>query len=111
MLREDQVWRLFAETGEWEVLQVGFAVFLKNAQASAIEFLGMQPLLQFQAEGGQLEPGQLLAGFPPFCLEESSGEVHLTAIPSEERHRFLAWLASQSKDLPAGTKIDFTVLE
>jgi hypothetical protein len=111
VLREGKVWRLFAETGELESLRIGYGTFLEKAQADPVEFLGMQPLLQFQSDGGQLEPGQLLAGFPPFCLEESSHAVHLAAVPSDERHRFLANLARKLKDVPDGGKLDFELEE
>jgi hypothetical protein len=51
--------------------------------------------MQFQAEGGALEPGQLLNVYPPFCTAESGAGVSLAAVPVAERLPFLADLARQ----------------
>jgi hypothetical protein len=100
LLRDGEVWRLFAETGEVESLDVSFAQFFKEVEADAVEFLSLEPLLQFQQEGGDLEPGQLLSAYPPFCTEESENGVSLSAVPSLERRLFLAEFASRMRETP-----------
>jgi hypothetical protein len=111
LLRDGQVWRLWAETGEIESLEVGWSGFFEAVQADPVEYLSLYPLLQFQREGGRLEPGQLLAAFPPFCTKESADGVSLRAIVADERRRFLAELAMQLRDVPDGGKIEFRVEE
>ena len=106
-LREGIVWRLFAETGEIESLEMNFSQFMESVQKDPIEELALQPLMQFQEDGGDLEPGQLLAAFPPYCTEEAEEGVTLAAIPSAERHSFLAEFAAKIRDLPDGERINF----
>ena len=100
LLREGIVWRLFAETGEVESLEATLLEFFEAVKADPIEELALQPLQQYQQDGGNLEPGKLLAAFPPFCTEESADGVSLAAIPSAERRRFLADFAEQVRDMP-----------
>jgi hypothetical protein len=108
-LRAGEVWRLFAETGEVESLEVSFKEFMAEAANDPVESLGLEPLLQFQKDGGKLEPGQLLAAYPPFCTEEAEDGVTVSAMSSEERHRFLAEFAAKLRDLPDGEQLDIQV--
>jgi hypothetical protein len=64
-------------------------------ESDPIEYLSLQPLFQFQNEGGSLQPGQLLSVYPPFCTKESANGVSLKAIPTLERITFLADFAGQ----------------
>ncbi len=105
LLRAEQVWKLSAETGEVESLGVSLGAFLRSAQANPVEYLSMEPLSQFEQEGGKLEPGQLLAAWPPFCVKQAAEGVHLAAIPADERHQFLADFARQIRDVPDGGEI------
>jgi hypothetical protein len=107
-LREGIVWRLFAETGETETLEVNFSQFMKETQDDPGEELGLQPLLQFQRDGGKLQPGQLLSAYPPFCTEKAVDGVTVSAVSCEERHRFLADFASKLRDLPDGGEVEVT---
>lgn len=111
LLRGGQVWRLAAETGELEFQAGALADFLHAAQEDPVEFLTIQPLLQFQQDGGNLAPGQLLAAFPPFCTQQAADGVTLAAVPAEERRRFLAEFASQIHDVPDGGAIDFKIVD
>ena len=95
LLRDEIVHKLSAETGDVESLNVSLPAFLQAAEADPVEFLALQPLLRHQQNGGSLEPGQLLSAYPPFIFKESADGVHLAAIPTLERRRFLADLASQ----------------
>lgn len=111
LLRDGVTHRLAAETGEVESLGVGLREFFEAVAADPVEFLSLQPLLQHQQDGGQLEPGQLLAAFPPFCIGESADGVSLTAISTGERRSFLADLATQLRDVPDGGEIVFRVVD
>ncbi len=95
ILREGVVYRLWAETGELDSLGCSFNDFLDNAGNDPVEYLSLQPLLQYQSEGGSLQPGKLLSVYPPFCTKESANRVSLKAISALERISFLADFASQ----------------
>jgi hypothetical protein len=88
------VTRLLAESGEREPLEVDLEGFLKSVEEDPLENLGLGPLVQFESEGGSLEPGQLLAAFPPFVAQETAEGVELKAVPAAERYAFLAELAA-----------------
>jgi hypothetical protein len=95
LLRGERVLRLLAETGAVEDLGRTLGAFLADVERDPVDTLGLHPLLQFQAEGGTLEPGRLLMVYPPFCAREAAGGVTLRAIPAGERLDFLAHLAAQ----------------
>jgi hypothetical protein len=109
LLRDEQIWKLQAETGGFNGLRLDLMTFLERAQADPVDFLSLQPLLQFQREGGKLEPGQLLAAYPPFCTKQSAAGVYLAPVPAQERHPFLADFAAQVRALPDGAEICFDV--
>jgi hypothetical protein len=109
LLRDGVIHKLAAETGEVESLGVGLREFFEAVAADPVEFLSLHPLLQHQEDGGRLEPGQLLAAFPPFCTKESADGVSLAAISTDERRRFLADMAAQLRDVPEGDAIEFRV--
>jgi hypothetical protein len=110
ILRDEVVHRLSAETGELESLGMSLDTFLGKAQGNPVEFLSLHPLLQFMAEGGRLEPGQLLNAYPPFCMKESGKGVSLKAVPVFEQLRFLADFAKQIVELPEGAEIRIKVI-
>jgi len=110
LLRDRVVFVLAAESGEVRPLEVDLPEFLTRAADDPVEFLQMQPLLQFQGDGGHLEPGQLLAAYPPFCLQGQGERVSLRAICAEERRGFLADVASQIRDVPDGGVVQFEVV-
>jgi hypothetical protein len=111
LLRDGQVLRLRAETGEVELLGVSLGEFLRLAQADPVEYLGLEPLVRFQQEGGVLKPGELLAAYPPFCVKQAAAGVHLAAVAAEERRRFLADFAAQIRDVPDGGEIEIKWVE
>jgi hypothetical protein len=95
LLRGGQLWQLARETGTLQATGLSLPEFLAAVEASPIGTLGLHPLLQFRAEGGHLQPGELLNVYPPFCTKESAAGVSLGAIPADERLGFLADLARQ----------------
>ncbi|MCP9494943.1 MAG: hypothetical protein MSG64_10880 [Pyrinomonadaceae bacterium MAG19_C2-C3] len=100
ILRQDVVHRLSSETGELDSLEISIETFFVKAEANPVEFLSLQPLLQFMREGGKLEPGQLLSVYPPFCTKESANGVSLRAIAMFDCLESLAGFARQISALP-----------
>lgn len=98
LLRGSEVWQLYAETGEVESFELSFKEFMKEVEEDPGEHLGLHPLLEFQRNGGHLQPGQLLSALPPFCTEEADDGQELKAVSSEERYRFLAEFAAKMRD-------------
>jgi hypothetical protein len=109
ILRDDVVYRLSAETGELESLEMDLDTFLDKAQQNPVEFLSLQPLLQYMAEGGKLQLGQLLNAYPPFCMKQSAEGVSLRAVPMFEQLSFLAYLAKQIAGLSEGAEVRIEV--
>jgi hypothetical protein len=109
LLRSGRVYKLAAESGRLESLNVSLAGFFEAVEADPVEFLSLHPLIKFQDDGGRLEPGQLLSAVPPFCCKQSADGVSLRAIPTDDRRQFLAHLASQIHDLPEGAEIEFQI--
>lgn len=105
ILREAIVYRLLSETGELTPLDCGFFEFLQNVKNDPMEYLSLHPLVQFHNEGGELEPGQLLSVYPPFCTAQSAAGVSLKSISVAERIAFLADFAAKISDFPNDTNV------
>jgi hypothetical protein len=99
LLRGETLYHLSGETGELTVLEWSFRQFIQEIQTNPVEVLSLQPLLQFQQKGEILQPGYLLAAYPPFCTKESANGVSLSAVSSRNRYQFLADFASQIQKL------------
>jgi hypothetical protein len=110
LLRDGQVLRLGAETGELDPSGPGLVEFLASVRDDGIRVLNLEPLVAFLQEGQKLEPGQLLSSYPPFCVDAAKKGVTLRAIPSADRISFLAQLARQLKDVPDGGRVTFKVV-
>jgi hypothetical protein len=110
LLREMVVHKLDAESGDLESLAMDFETFLNQSQENPVEFLSLQPLLQFQREGGELKPGQLLSVYPPYITKESAQGVDLRAISMFDRINFLADFAKQIASIADGEKIKLKVV-
>lgn len=109
LLRDGVVQKLDAEIGEVESLGMELDTFLNRAQENPVEFLSLQPLLQFMSEGGELKRGQLLSVYPPFITKESANGVSLRAISMFDRLGFLADFARQISGISEATKIEIKV--
>lgn len=103
LLRDAQVLHLAAETGEVQDLNLTLGEFLKRASADPVDFLAMEPLLQFQNTHGALAAGDLLHAYPPFCTKEAAQGVSLRAVPAWEVHRTHAEFARALP--PDGTQV------
>ena len=109
-LRSDVVFKLFAETGEIESLDLGLLEFLRSAQDDPAIYLDMQPLLELQRLGGRLVPGEVVHVYPPFCTAESAEGVSVRAVPIPEALSFLADFASQIGGLSDGAMFKVQVI-
>jgi hypothetical protein len=109
LVRSGVVQRLHGETGKVESLGVDLAGFDVAVREDPIEYLGLHPLERFRAEGGVLEPGQLLSVYPPFVVADSGAGVSLRPIPAADRLGFLASFAAQIRELPEGAAIELRV--
>ncbi len=105
VLREGVVHRLDTESGELESLAVDLAAFDAAARSDPVGYLQLQPLERFRAEGGALEPGELLSVYPPYVFKESGQGVALRAIAIPERLAFLSHLAASLRGLPDGQRV------
>jgi len=109
LLRAEVVHRLAGETGDVESLGVDLVGFDLAVRADPIGYLNLEPLEAFRAEGGALEPGQLLDVYPPYVFEESAVGVSFRAISAADRIEFLASLATQLRAIPDGTAVRLAI--
>jgi hypothetical protein len=103
------VHRLAAETGELEPLGVDLVGFDAAVRADPVDYLNLAPLEAFRAEGGVLQPGQLLSVYPPYCVDNADARRSFRAIAAADRLGFLSSLAAQLRDLPDGTGVKFDI--
>jgi hypothetical protein len=102
LLREGMVFRLDAEMGTLESLDMDLADFDAAARANASDFLRLAPLEDWRAEDHELQPGELLEVHPPFIIA-FEGERRMRAMPTIERRRNLARIAAGIRGVPDGT--------
>ena len=105
ILRSSVVHKLYAETGELESLDQSLSAFLESACANPRDAFSNEPLLQVQAEGGRLAPGELLSISPPYCTVESARGVSVRPIAAADRLAFLVDFSGQIRAVPEGGKI------
>jgi hypothetical protein len=105
LLREGAVVRLRGELGELGDAAESLEAFFMALAAGAEQVLDYQPLLNFRQAGGELQPGQLLAAFPPFVLQADASTRQLRAVDALEQRRSLARLARRLHGLPDGAEV------
>ena len=106
VLRQNNVLKLCAETGDIENMQMGVIEFFSNINRNPVDFLLLQPFVDFYSESGILEPGQLLSVYPPFCFEEAAGELSIEPIDSLQLLLGHARLSQKLSTVLPGEKID-----
>lgn len=106
LLKDKIVSRLSAETGEIEELGLSLREFLSRANSDPIEFLAMQPLLQYQNDHGDLPEGHLIHAYPPFCTKEAAEGVSLRAVPAWELHQYHSDFAKSLANNDATIRIE-----
>ncbi|HEX6103953.1 MAG TPA: hypothetical protein VFZ26_00130 [Gemmatimonadales bacterium] len=105
LVRDGRVLRVSGELGELSVVADSLESFFTRLLADPEEMLDYAPLLGFLSDGGRLQPGQLLAAYPPFALEAEGAERELRPADALERRRLLAELAGRLHGLPDGTEV------
>ncbi|HYG39070.1 MAG TPA: hypothetical protein VD908_10635 [Cytophagales bacterium] len=108
LIRGSKVIKLNCENGEVTELQMQLWNFFEEIEKDPILFLGMHPLIQFEMEGGKLEPGNLLSAYPPFCINQT-GEVTLKEMPVLERLNSLSLLSKKMRGMQDGDDVQFIV--
>ena len=112
LLQESRVHRLSGETGELEPLGVDLADFDAAVRADPVGYLSLEPLEAFRAEGGVLDPGQLLSVHPPYCVDVvADARRSFRAVAAADRLAFLASLAAQLRGVSDGARVTFEVGE
>jgi hypothetical protein len=109
LLRDGIVYQLWAETGDLESMAVDLETFDRNVREDPIDYLALGPLEAFRAAGYELEPGQLLDAYPPYCSKESASGVSLRPVPAFQRLGWLASFARQLRGVPDGSRIRVVV--
>jgi hypothetical protein len=102
IIREGNIMKLLAETGEIEDMETNIADFFANIESNPVEFLLLQPLMEYYADGGKLEPGQLLFVYPPFCTTEASDKIYQDQIDSMQLLMAHARLSQELSKLSPG---------
>ncbi|MCA8916928.1 MAG: SMI1/KNR4 family protein [Planctomycetes bacterium] len=110
LLRDGKVVRLYAETDEVEPLELDLDTFFSLAVEDPDGFLSVEPLRQLQAQGGEIEPGELVSVFPPYVLKHDA-EYSFRAVSVADRLSFLADLARQIRELPDGQEVRIRLTE
>jgi hypothetical protein len=111
VLRDSVVHRLAAESGTVESMGLSWRQFFTSLLADPLEFLQLHPLVQFEREGGRLQPGQLLSAYPPFVTAESGSSVALSAVSANERIRFLSDFSRYLGSITKGQQLRIVVSE
>jgi len=109
VLRDAIVHRLWAETGDLESLEADLGTFDREVRNNPTEYLGLGPLEDYRASGGELEPGYLLHVHPPLCSKESEAGVSVRPVPALGLIDWLASLARQLRDVPDGGRVRVVV--
>jgi hypothetical protein len=105
LLRNGVVHHLWAELGKVESLELDWRGFFRAAHKDPAETLYLAPLADFQTQGGELEPGELIDVQPPFCVD---AEVRLyKALPALDRLENLAAFARKVAGMADGEALYF----
>jgi hypothetical protein len=92
--------------GESITDKLSFNDFLREAISNPVEFLSLNPLLQYQQDGGTLQPGELLNAYPPFSMKAEPEQTYsIKNVPALEQRSFLANFYEQTKNLKDGQQI------
>lgn len=111
LLRDSEVFKLRADTGEVSSLRVDLAGFFEAAKQDPISYLSLELLAVFHEQHGGLEPGQLIHTMPPLCLKRSDKKLAMKAVAADNAISFLAHFARQINEAPEGTEINLKLFE
>ncbi len=111
LLRDHEVHRLRADTGEVSGLHVDMAAFLGKAREDPIDYLSLELLATYHEQFGSLEPGRLIHTMPPLCLKRPEKNLAMKSVPAGAAIAFLANFARQIAEIPDGTEINLRLFE
>ncbi|HEX4265833.1 MAG TPA: hypothetical protein VH597_15975 [Verrucomicrobiae bacterium] len=102
LIRDNVVLRLFAETGEVELLTETVEEFFCGLSADVEHFLNV-------GLTHPLQPGELLLAYPPFVFQQSGATASLKPVRADEVILFHADLARQIRDVPDDGYVEFKI--
>ena len=111
LLRDSEVFKLRADTGEATSMRVDLAEFFEAANKDPVSYLSLELLALFHEQSGGLEPGQLIHTMPPLCLKREDKKLAMKAVPADNAISFLAHFARQINDAPEGTEINLRLFK
>lgn len=111
LLRDSEVFRLRADTGEATNMRVDLAGFLAAAKADPVSYLSLDLLALFHEQHGGLEPGQLVHTMPPLCLKRPDKKLAMKAVNVDNAIAFSANFAKQISEAPDGTEVKLQLFE
>lgn len=110
LLRDSEVFRLRADTGEVTSLRVDLARFFDATKADPVEYLSLELLAVFHEQHGILEPGQLVHTMPPLCLKRPDKKLAMKAVDADNAIAYSANFAKQISEAPDGTEVKLELL-
>ena len=81
LLREGQVIRLYAESGDMEELGLTLEEFMDKVKNAPSDVLDLEVMELVTESDAKLHPGEVMVAHPPFVMEESEEGVQLEAMP------------------------------
>jgi hypothetical protein len=110
LLRDSEVFRLRADTGEVISLRVDLAGFLEAAKEDPVGYLSLELLALFHEQHGGLEPGQLVHTMPPLCLKRPDKKLAMKAVDADNAIAFSANFAKQISAAPEGVDVKLELI-
>jgi hypothetical protein len=111
LLRDSEVFKLRADTGEVSSLRVDLAEFFEAAKKDPVSYLSLELLALFHEQNGGLQPGQLIHTMPPLCLKREDKKLAMKAVAADNAISFLAHFARQINEAPEGTEINLRLFQ
>ncbi|MDA0204350.1 MAG: hypothetical protein O3A53_07665 [Acidobacteria bacterium] len=111
LLRDSEVFKLRADTGEVSSLHVDLSEFFEAAKKDPVSYLSLELLALFHEQNGALDPGQLIHTMPPLCLKREDKKLAMKAVPADNAIAFLAHFARQINEVPEGTEINLKLFK
>ncbi len=106
VLRDSEVWKLRADTGEIRGLDVELAGFFEAVRRDPIAYLRLDLLAEYHDLHGMLEPGELVHTMPPLAMRRDGRKPALKSAPVDNALSFLANFARQIADVPEGEVVN-----
>ncbi len=111
VLRNGQVHRLYAETGQLCALSLGLTEFFERMTDDTSDFLDLPEFLHNWYVEGRLTPNRAVHVYPPFCMENTSDDYSFKPILRTELMEYHFALSRRLRDLPDGAEMEFRVTD